>query len=131
MTTRMVEIEDSLQDNVDNAIEEVKEELLRYLECNPDIDELPCLHNDLNYSGAIHEIVDRCVPIYTKEIEDTWYLYSDKLKEAYDAAGCYDNPPENYEQVCIYFYIEQEISDWYYDNAQDIFDERCPSDEDE
>lgn len=41
MTKRTVEIDDTLQECVDSAIEEVKNELISYLEQNPDTDELP------------------------------------------------------------------------------------------
>lgn len=119
---RTIEIEDSLQDRVDSAIEDVKQELLSYLSENKP-DSLPCLNNDLDYSGAIHEIVDGSVPIYTKEIEDTWYLYSSELEEAYENAGVGDNPRENNGMAAIYFYIQEKVGEWYSDNAQDIFDE--------
>lgn len=119
---RTIEIEDSLQDRVDSAIEDVKQELLSYLSDNKP-DSLPCLNNDLDYSGAIHEIVDGSVPIYTKEIEDTWYLYASELEEAYENAGVGDNPRENNGMAAIYFYIQEKVGEWYSDNAQDIFDE--------
>ena len=123
MSTRTVEIEDSLQERVDSAIEDVKNELLGYLESNPDTDKTPCINNDLDYSGAIHEIVDGSVPIYTKEIEDTWYLYSSELEEAYENAGCGDNPRENNGMAAIYFYIMDKVQEWYNDNADDVFNE--------
>jgi hypothetical protein len=77
----------------------------------------------LDYSGAIHEIVDVSVPIYTKEIEDTWYLYAPELEEAYENAGCGDNPRENNGMAAIYYYIQEKVGEWYSDNAQDLFDE--------
>lgn len=120
---RTIEIEDTLQERVDSAIEDVKQELLNYLEKNPDTDELPCLNNDLDYSGAIHEIVDGSVPIYTKEIEDTWYMHASELEGAYEDAGVGDNPRENNGMAAIYFYIQQEVNEWYHRNAQEIFDE--------
>lgn len=127
---RTIEIEDTLQERVDSAIEDVKQELLNYLEKNPDTDELPCLNNDLDYSGAIHEIVDGSVPIYTKEIEDTWYMHASELKGAYEDAGVGDNPREHDGMSAIYFYIQQEVNEWYRCNAQDIFDEwKEPRDE--
>lgn len=123
MSTRKIEIEDSLDERVSTAIDEVKAELLSYLEQNPDTDSLPCINNDLDYSGAIHEIVDGSVPIYTKEIEDTWYLHAFELEEAYENAGVGDNPRENNGMSAIYFYIMDRIQDWYRNEADDIFDE--------
>ena len=72
---RTIEINDTLDERVESAIDDVKQELLNYLEANPDTDELPCLNNDLDYSGAIHEIIDGSVPIYTHELEDNYYLH--------------------------------------------------------
>jgi hypothetical protein len=123
VSKRTVEIEDSLQERVDSATDDVKAELLSYLEQNPDTDETPDLGNDLDYSGAIHEIIDGSVPIYTKEIEDTWYLYASELEEAYENAGVGDNPRENNGMAAIYYYIHEKVNEWYSGNADDVFEE--------
>lgn len=127
MTKRNVEIDDTLQDHVDEAIELVRDELTSYLEQNPDTDELPCLSNDLDYSGAIHEIVDGCVPIYTKEIEDTFYLYGNEIEQAFDDAGIGSKDdegwPMGWKAAAIYCYIEQKVHEWYRQEAEAIFDE--------
>lgn len=117
---RQIEIEDSLPDRVESAIDDVKQELLNYLSENKP-DSLPDLGNDLDYSGTIHEIVDGSVPIYTKEIEDTWYLYASELEEAYENAGCGDNPRENNGMVAIYYYISEKVSEWYSNEAEEVF----------
>lgn len=119
---RTIEIEDSLQERVDSAIEEVKQELFEYLEENTP-DSTPDLGNDLDYSGSIREIVDGSVPIYTKEIEDTWYLHRSELEQAYEDAGVGSNSYENDGRAAIYFYIDQEVREWYCNNADDIFEE--------
>ena len=123
MSKRTVEIEDSLQDRVDSATDDVKAELLSYLEENPDTDETPDIGNDLNYSGAIHEIIDGSVPIYTREIEDTWYLYASELEEAYENAGCGSDSRENDGMAAIYYYIHEQVNEWYSNNAEEIFEE--------
>src|SRR5690348_8091314 len=87
MVKRQVEIDDTLQECVDSAIEEVKAELLSYLEQNPDTSETPDMGNDLDYSGTIHEIIDGAVPIYTAEIRDIFYLHGDDVEQAFDDAG--------------------------------------------
>jgi hypothetical protein len=123
---RNVEIEDTLQENVDSAIDDVTEALMNYLKENPDTDELPCLNNDLDYSGTIHEIIDSSVPIYTKEIDDTMYLHGHKIETAFEDAGLGskdDDWPNGWECAAIYCYIEQQVQEWYQRNAQDIFDE--------
>lgn len=123
---RTIEIEDTLQERVDSAIEDVKQELLNYLEENKDTDELPCLNNDLDYSGAIHEIVDGSVPIYTHEIKSTMYLHGSEINRAFDDAGLGtrdDKWPMGWEAAAIYCYIMEQVQEWYNDNAQDIFEE--------
>ena len=136
MTKRTIEIDDTLQDCVDSAIESVKDELESYLKQNPDTDELPCINNDLDYSGAIHEIIDGSVPIYTAEIDDIFYLHGDDVEQAFDDAGIGSKDdkgwPMGWKAAAIYCYIEAEVQRWYHDNAQDIFDEwkeKQPTDE--
>lgn len=121
-----VEINDTLQERVDGAIEGVKAELLNYLKSNPDTDETPCLHNDLDYSGAIHEIIDGSVPIYTKEINDIFYLHGSDVEKAFDDAGIGEkndeNWPNGWKAASIYSYLEQAVNEWYHANADEIFE---------
>ena len=119
---RTVEIEDVLDSCVEKAIDKVKDLLEEYIKEN-DSDSLPCLNNDLNYSGSVHQIIDGCVPVYYKFINDTWYLYKDDLIEAYENTGIGSNPMENDGMSAIYCYIEQKVGEWYRKEAQDIFDE--------
>ncbi len=128
MPKRNIEINDTLEETIELTIDEVKAELERYLDENKP-DELPCLNNDLDYSGAIHEIIDSSVPIYTKELEDTWYLYGDELKEALDDSGCYaadDLAKLTNDQMIMsayYFYLQNKVNEWYSENAQEVFDQ--------
>lgn len=119
---RNVEIDDTLQDRVDGAIEETRELLVDYIKENKP-DRTPCLHNDLDYDGRFHEIIDGAVPVYTKEIDDTWYLYKRDLIEAYENAGVGNNPTENDGMSAIYFYINEQVCDWYRNNADEVFEE--------
>lgn len=123
MTKRTIEVDDVLPDCVANAIEDVERELRDYLEANPDCDETPCLNNDLDYSGAIHEIVDGAVPIYTAQIEAAWFLHGDDLEEAHENAGVGHNPRENNGMAAIYYYIFEKVAEWYGANAERIFEE--------
>jgi len=119
---RTIEIDDTLQDRVDSAIADVKELLLDYLKEN-EPDELPDLGNDLDCSGAVHEIVDVSVPIYTHEIKTAWFLHGSELESAYDDAGVGDNPMENDGMAAIYFYIHQEVCGWYNKEGEAIFED--------
>lgn len=123
MSTRTIEVEDTLKDRTESAIDEVRSTLMEYLEANPDTTECPCLNNDLDYSGTIHEIVDGSVPIYTSEINDTWYLYGSELEEAYENAGVGSNPRENDGMAAIYFYIMDKVAHWYDMYADGIFND--------
>ncbi|MCP3678150.1 MAG: hypothetical protein GY721_11330 [Deltaproteobacteria bacterium] len=132
---RKVEIEDSLDERISSAFDDVKEALLEWLDENRKGDvldeiksglrddddiEVPCLSNDLDYSGRVHEIVDGSVPIYTSEIEDTWYLHSQRLEEAYENAGVGENPRENNGMVAIYYAIHEGIYEQWESEAQDV-----------
>ena len=122
---KTIEIDDTLQERVDGAIEEVKEMLVDYLNDNPDSFEdedadPPCMNDDLE---RVHEIIDGSVPVYYHEIDTTWYLHKNKLEEAYENAGIGDNPLENSGMVAIYCYIEQAVAEWYNDNAADVCQE--------
>jgi hypothetical protein len=117
----MVELEDTLQERVDSLIADVEALLLEYLEENKP-DSCPCLHNDLDYSGAFHEIVDSATPVYYSEIDTIHYLYGDRMEEAYNDAGIGDKSEANWKQVAIYCYLEQEAASWYQDNAEEIFE---------
>jgi hypothetical protein len=124
---RTIEIDDTLQHRVDSAIEDVKQELLNYLEENPDTGDVPCISNDLDYSGAIHEIVDGWVPIYTREIDGLFYLYGSELEEAFEDAGIGEKEdkgwPCGWKPAAIYCYIENQVHEWYRNNAEEIFEE--------
>ena len=118
---RTIEINDDLSERVESAIDEVKQELLNYLEANkpsllPDI-------GDVDYNGVIHEIVDSCTPVYTHHIDGLWYLHKFALIEAYDNAGVGDNPMDSNGAAAIYYYIQQEVYNWYSASAENIFNE--------
>jgi len=119
---RTIEIDDTLDNRVECAIDEVKAELENYLNNNPDTDSVPCLNNDLDYNGSIHSIVDSSVPVYTHEIKTAWFLHGSELEEAYENAGVGDNPMENDGMAAIYFYIMDKVQEWYRDEAEDVFE---------
>jgi hypothetical protein len=124
---RSVEINDNLQEILASVRDDVKAELLSYLADNPDTDETPDLGNDLDYSGAIHEIVDGSVPIYTGEQNDLWYLYGNQFEQAFDDAGIGTKNdsdwPMGWKPAAIYCYIEQHVAEWYSTHADAIFEE--------
>lgn len=120
MSKITIEIDDVLDDCVNNAINQVKDEIINYLDEN---ELTECDLNDINDNGIIHEIVDGCVPVYTHQIKSAWFLHSDKLEEAYENSGIGNNPMENNGMAAIYCYIEQEVHKWFNNNSEEFFDE--------
>lgn len=122
-----VNMEDNLQEIVAGAIDGVKEELISYLADNADTEEVPDLGNGLDYSGAIHEIIDGSVPVYTQQIGDIMYLHGPEVEKAFDDAGIGEKDdegwPNGWHAAAIYCYIEREVNEWYHANAVDVFDE--------
>lgn len=116
-----IEIDDNLNDLVQDAIDGVKDLLKEYVEENK-CEDLPCLNNDLDYSGAVHEHIDGLVPIYFSQLDGLWYLHKDKLIEAYEDAGIGDDPTENNGGTAIYCFLMQKVQEWYSKEAQDYFD---------
>lgn len=116
-----IEIEDILEERVEMVIEGVTDMLREYCEDNKP-DELPCLNNDLDYSGHVHELIDGCVPVYNKELDDTWYLHKNMLIEAYENAGIGEDPSEKNGAVAIYCYLQERVNEWYHENAQELFE---------
>ena len=119
---RTIEIDDTLDERIESAIEDVKAEFFRYCDDN-EPDEAPDLGNDLDYDGSIHEIVDGSVPIYTHEIETTWYLHSSRLESAYENAGVGENPRENDGMAAIYYAIYEAVSEAYESNKEEWYEE--------
>ena len=126
MATITVTLNDTLQDCVDGAISEVETAITDWLEdnpnFNPDTDELD-LGNDLDYDGRIHEIVDGAVPIYTREIETAWFLHGGDLEEAYENAGVGRDSRDNNGMAAIYYYISEKVSEWFYENGENVVSE--------
>ena len=128
MTKRTVEIEDNLQEIIDSAKSDVADVLVEWLVQNHDHEQgepdVPCLSNDLDYSGSVHEIIDSSVPIYTGEITDLWYLYGDDFEQAFDDAGIGSKDdegwPAGWKAAAIYCYIEQQVHEWYHEEAEEI-----------
>jgi len=104
-------------------LEDMEGYLREYLEEHSDLDTLPELSGDLDYDGRVSEMVDSAVPIYTKEIEDLWYLHKNLFEEAYENAGVGENPLENNGMTAIFCYMFDQLYEWYDQNAETIFTE--------
>ena len=130
---RTIEINDTLQDTVDQCIEDTKELLLEWLQNNPESDiseptETPCLHNDLDYDGRFHEIIDGNTPIYYSEIDTIFYLHGHLCEDAFEnafgpEAKTEDGWPCGWKAAAIYQYLSDKTSEWYNENADSITEE--------
>lgn len=116
---RNIEIDDTLEETVEQVKVEVKERFDEIVEENPDFDS-ENIYQEI--CDSLGEICDVNTPIHTREIDGLYYLYSDMLEDAYNDAGCYDKQPNNYRQVCIYFYLEQQAHE-YLQELRDEFEE--------
>jgi hypothetical protein len=55
---------------------------------------------------VINQVSNDNTPIYYSDIRDLWYLYSDDFEQAFEDSGCYSKKPQNYQQICIFMYLE-------------------------
>ena len=122
---RTVEINDSLPDILSALQDDTRDVLARWLHDNMKQEAIdgetidtPCISNDLDYSGSIHELIDGAVPVYYHEIDGLWYLYKNEFIEAYEGAGIGEEPTENSGMAAIYCYLEQGLHDWYRSNSE-------------
>jgi hypothetical protein len=134
MVKRNVEIDDTLDEIIESARDDVKTEIKNYIEENKEKPD----YSDLDYNGALNEIFDGAVPIYTSEINDLFYLYGNEFEEALDNAGIGDKDDEHWpmgwKPAAIYCYIEQEIGndlDEMIDELWDEWKEKQPKEEKE
>lgn len=118
---QVVEVSNTLEKDTATLIETVKEALWEWMNDN-EPDEVPDL-TDLDYDGTISEYIDGTVPIHYNEIDDFWYLHSNRLEEAYENAGVGDNPRASNGMAAIYCLYEEILYEWYEGYKEEIFDE--------
>ncbi len=114
---------DDLQATVEQAQEELKDRVKDYL-----LENLQCQDDEEVYQNLdlFHEIADSNTPIYNSDIYDTYHLNRHELLEAYENAGVGELQKEdNPEQACIYFYIFQELHNYFNNELKDAINEFC------
>jgi hypothetical protein len=118
-----VHLTDRLDDIIESTWDEVKELLKDYfIEHGGD---LPCLHNDLNYSGDISELIDSAVPIWTSELNELAYFHHDAAISALvDTFGSADGGwPSGAFAAGLYTLIEQGLNEKWLEEAEDLWQE--------
>ena len=118
----VIEMEDTLNETVEQVIEEAKEALLDKLRDNPDCETWHCLQDKWTYNGGDHEVCDSNVPLYTKEIDDLYYLYGEEFEEAYRNAGIGDGSEDNHKMSAIYCYLQEKMWDGINEWGEELID---------
>lgn len=87
--------------------------------------DLPCLHNDLDYSGDVSSLIDSAVPIYTYRLNELAYFHHDEALQALrDQFGSIDGDwPSGPFAAGLYTLIEQAISDRWHEDAEGLWDD--------
>lgn len=119
--TRMVEMNDNLDEIKKIDRDEVREKMMEYMKENPDEDNFDYFSREID--DDIHEMVDGSVPVYTNQIKTLWYLYENDFEDAYENAGIGDGNEENHKEVAIYCYLEQELREYIYGELKDEWED--------
>ena len=123
-----VTLTDELPELIQSAVDEVEILLGEYWEDNHE-ETFPCLNNNLDYDGRVHEIVDGAVPIYTHELDALEYFHGrdgrERLDEEFgptkEEAGKEGWPMGKFP-AAVYQLIMDGVNKWYQDDAEDIWD---------
>ena len=118
-----VELTDRLDDIIDSTWDDVVELLETYFVENGG--DLPCLHNDLDYSGSVAELIDSAVPIYTSELNELAYFHHDAAIAALvDTFGSADGDwPSGTFAAGLYQLIHNGINERWHEEAEDLWEE--------
>lgn len=119
-----VQLTDRLPEIIDSVWDDVVELLKQYFIEHDSSDSFPCLHNDLDYSGAVHELIDSAVPIYTSELNELAYFHHDAAMSALsDQFGSIDGDwPSGPFAAGLYSLIEQGLAEKYDEDAEDLWE---------
>ena len=117
------QLTDRLDEIIDSTWDEVKELLKDYFVTHGG--DLPCLHNDLDYSGDVAGLIDSAVPIYNAELSELAYFHRDvALSALVDTFGSADGDwPSGAFAAGLYTLIEQGINEKWDEEAEDLWQE--------
>ena len=131
MVVRTIEVNDSLSELVQCAIDEVKYWFDYEIKNSKniekvDFEDVDSLIDALNYNGDLHQIIDSSVPVYTHELDTLYYLHKHKLNEAFENMGIgerseYENAPLGFEGAAIFCYIEEQVTMYLYNGFDEWF----------
>jgi hypothetical protein len=117
------QLTDRLDEIIESTWDEVKELLKDYFVTHGG--DLPCLHNDLDYSGDVASLIDSAVPIYNAELSELAYFHHDAAISALvDTFGSADGDwPSGAFAAGLYCLIEQGVSSRWDEDAEDLWQE--------
>jgi hypothetical protein len=120
---RTVELTDRLPEIIESAWQDVTDLLREYFVANGG--DLPCLHNDLDYSGSVSEIIDSAVPIYISELNELAYFHHDAaIATLIETFGSADGDwPSGPFAAGLYCLIEEGINESWHAEAEDLWEE--------
>jgi hypothetical protein len=124
--TTTVQLTDRLPQIIESTWDDVVELLKTYFIEHDSSDDFPCLHNDLDYSGAVHELIDSAVPIYNAELRELAYFHHDaatsSLADKFGSDTSLDDWPMGPFAAGLYCLIEEGINEKWDEEAEDLWD---------
>ena len=124
--TTTVQLADRLPEIIESTWDDVVELLKTYFIEHDSSDDFPCLHNDLDYSGAVHELIDSAVPIYNAELSELAYFHHDAamatLVQQFGSDAATGDWPSGPFMAGLYCLIEEGINEKWHEEAEDLWD---------
>jgi len=124
--TTTVQLTNRLPEIIESTWDDVVELLKTYFIEHDSSDDFPCLHNDLDYSGAVHELIDSAVPIYNAELSELAYFHHDAamaaLVQQFGSDAATGDWPSGPLAAGLYCLIEEGINEKWHEEAGDLWD---------
>jgi hypothetical protein len=123
--TRTTTLTDTLPALIESACDGVRDLLEVWFIENEDTD-FPCLSNDLDYSGSVHQLIDITVPIWTSVLNELAYFHHEAalaaLTDHFGAESLSGDWPRGPFAAGLYVLIEQGVSEWYDSDGEQLWD---------
>lgn len=119
-----VQLTDRLPEIIDSVWDDVVELLKQYFIEHNSSDSFPCLHNDLDHSGAVRELIDSAIPIYTAQLSELAYFHHDAAISAlsYQYGVTNNDWPLGPFAAGLYCLIEQRLAELYDKDGEDLWE---------
>jgi hypothetical protein len=116
---------DRLPAIIDGVTDSLRDLMADYFAEHAETD-FPCLNNDLDYSGAVHELIDGAVPIYHAQLDELAYFHHRAalaaITEQFGGDATSGAWPSGPFAAGIYCLIEQGVSEWYAADGEELWD---------